>query len=1107
MLKNLLFAFLGIVFLLILAIAGGFVWLVVFDPGEVANPKNIERILAIESPVYYSGGQSKVGVFFDETHRQYIPYDKIPKNFVNSIVAAEDQDFFRHSGIDPMGIARALFANVKAGRVVQGGSTITQQTAKNLFKRKDRSLLAKLKELIYALRLEYYYPKEKILEFYVNQFFVSGNGVGLGVAAEYFFDKPAAKLDLLECAFIAGSVKRPNYYNPFIRKSEAAAAEARANSKARANYVLGQMYKLGMIDSVQYQEALNRDIPFRKGQMSYSLNTIMDLVKSALAEPEVQDALAEHGIDNVATSGARIITTVEKSLQDSALSGLRRELSRLDTRLRGYERLPLQELYQKLPQHEYRDVAVGNFVIAKIVSVDQKTPSVAVRFRLDDDVHDVQENKDDLGIIDKKGLMDLLDPLVKYHRQRWSEAQAKDFHLLLDQLHPGDLVMASVREIDPLTGEARLDLEKYPELQGAVLALKDGTIRAMAGGFTNSYYNRAVHAKRTMGSAIKPLVYSAALQLGWNSVDALDNRRNVFVYQKKAYFPRPDHESPHDEVSMSWAGVHSENLATIWLLYHLSDKLTPLQFKEVAEYLDLAPKSGESYQQYSEKIRDKYGVLVDREALLRVAFQRAVDYVHPDMLFAGDMAGFKAVGELYYGAGFSGFVEDVEDEFNADVVGKSLRKAEEARLRQRLLRRNYLRYSELRQELLALAGFADSAALLSAQGRLYHDSSRDSYAYGGEIESPSWIPMSPGQVHDLFAQMDVNERTRFVDEIRIDGRIRSATLEDIQEALVREYESLASKRPYDFEVLSQVRDFRVLVSLQYMIRFCRALGIESALEPVLSFPLGSNVISLMELAAAYEVLGSGKRIESGSQEATPELAIIDRILDVDGDTIYSPERKASSVMDQKVTLAVSDILRNVVQNGTGRYADQNVRLHSRDAAVEAKLKPLNLKVPVLGKTGTANSSRNAVFVGIVPGLHKGGLAVANGYVLACYVGFDDNQPMERSTTHISGATGALPLWTGMANSILLESDYAGQMDLADLYFSGKAEAALTVPDLGQVIVPVEISHGGLPNRISDDARRVYFSGGPSVATFIERKADGDVEPARLFYPFWKSQEK
>jgi len=157
----------------------------------------------------------------------------MPQAFVNAMVASEDTRFFSHIGFDAVGIIRAALKNLQARKVVQGGSSLTQQTAKNLFKRTDRSLQAKLKELLYALRLEYHYPKEKIFEFYANQFFVSGNGHGLGVAARYYFDKMPEELTLVECAFIAGSVKRPNFYNPFIKKTDEDEAEARRQAEFR----------------------------------------------------------------------------------------------------------------------------------------------------------------------------------------------------------------------------------------------------------------------------------------------------------------------------------------------------------------------------------------------------------------------------------------------------------------------------------------------------------------------------------------------------------------------------------------------------------------------------------------------------------------------------------------------------------------------------------------------------------------------------------------------------------------------------------------------------------------------------------------------------------
>ena len=153
-LKKLLYAIAALSGLTIIVSLCAFFWLVVFYPGEQIKQKNIEKILSMESPVFYSDGLNKIGVFFQEAHRQYIQYDEIPDAFINAIVASEDHNFFEHFGVDIPGVIRALVANIKAGKVVQGGSTITQQTAKNLFKRKDRSLRSKLTELLSALRLE-----------------------------------------------------------------------------------------------------------------------------------------------------------------------------------------------------------------------------------------------------------------------------------------------------------------------------------------------------------------------------------------------------------------------------------------------------------------------------------------------------------------------------------------------------------------------------------------------------------------------------------------------------------------------------------------------------------------------------------------------------------------------------------------------------------------------------------------------------------------------------------------------------------------------------------------------------------------------------------------
>ena len=212
----------GLVLAFLGAAAAGwsYIHFIVQNPGEHMERATILQVISQESPVFYRDGRTPLGVFFSEEHRKYVRYDGLPRHFIDALVAAEDQDFWEHPGFSSRGIARAFFANLKAGRVVEGGSTLTQQTAKNLFKRRGRTYREKLRELANALRLERLYSKEDILEFYSNQFYVNGNGRGLAIAARFFFDKELSELDLQECAFLAGVVKSPNRYNPWVAGEE-----------------------------------------------------------------------------------------------------------------------------------------------------------------------------------------------------------------------------------------------------------------------------------------------------------------------------------------------------------------------------------------------------------------------------------------------------------------------------------------------------------------------------------------------------------------------------------------------------------------------------------------------------------------------------------------------------------------------------------------------------------------------------------------------------------------------------------------------------------------------------------------------------------------------
>ncbi|MCK4839532.1 MAG: transglycosylase domain-containing protein [Desulfobulbaceae bacterium] len=1165
-----------------------FYWLVVFAPGEDIRQSSIDKILAVESPIMYSGGQDQIGVFFETSHRQYVSYDRIPRDFINSIVSSEDNKFFAHHGFDLFGVLRALVANVRAGRVVQGGSTITQQTAKNLFKRKDRSILSKLKELLFALRLEYHYPKEKILEFYANQFYVSGNGRGFGVAARYYFNKDAADLDLLECAFIAGSVKRPNYYNPFISKGESAKTLARQRSKERVKYVLGQMLKNDLLTADVYDDVVGREVPFEQGKMYFSLNTIMDMVKEAMAEPEIVDALKEHGIDNVATSGIKIITSIEKNLQAESFTALRQELSRLDVRLRGYERDVVQDEYLELTRRKNRDRGPGSFHFGRIVGIedgDQPKVWVSLSESAENPADEDSEKKGLMhlpdGYIDKKGLKNLVVPLVKYEKNRWTEVRKKDLPEFMARLSVGDLVYASVRRVEDATGEMVMDLEKYPLLQGGVLAMRDGMIKAMVGGMDNRYFNRAIAAKRSMGSVVKPLVYTAALQLGWNSIDVLNNERDVFVYQKQPYFPRPDHQSPYKGVSMSWAGVHSENIATIWLLSHLCDRLTPGQFRNVVDYLGLSQLPEESDRDYQRRIRDKYGVVVDDGAYYEAAFERAIAELEPDLIFAGRLDEYEIISKLNYGRYFNRFfsevdvdlglieedesesesesAKDVEEEEElsprekAEKEREIKKKKKEAKLRKTILKRNLLRFRKQADDLKQLRSYFHEVTverhdgLLTDETSLYLDRVTGNYIYfdkdevfgeqesGEEQELPGeqeelagdvdpedvinpvsedWEMVGRGELAALLDSFYVDQsfslffsgqplstddaqakEDEFWDSVLIDNSLAAGTVDIVSEALSREYEKLHKLDPYGAEFLYNVRDFRTMVALQYLIGLCRSIGIESDLAPVLSFPLGSNVMSLLDVARAYESLLTGVSKRYSQPGSGAGLAIIESIENLDGEVIYEPTLVETEVVAPEIRIAISDILRRVIKFGTGRYADRNVRLRSNDPQKDEQLVGLGAHVPLAGKTGTANNFMNASFAGGVPGVGANGIfSLADGYFLTSYVGFDDNKPMVRNTTHLTGASGSLPLWARVANKILLENDYASRMEVVDISFSDQIEFPLYYPDAGQVEIPVDPGQGGIAS-IGDET-------GASLITFGEKISSGRIKPTRFFKPYW-----
>jgi len=1095
-----------------IAVAAGLYWKVVADPGKEILPENIHSILGRESHVFYSDGITKLGVFFDKAHRQYVTYSEIPKNFVNALVASEDNRFFDHFGFDIVGILRATIKNVQAGRVVQGGSTLTQQTAKNLFKRSERSFEAKLKELLYALRLEYYYPKEKIFEFYANQFYVSGNGHGLGVAARYYFDKAPGELSLVECAFIAGSVKRPNYYNPFIKKTEASAATARSRATVRLKYVLTKMRGLGMISHFTLNEAMAKGIVFKKGKVGFALDYAMEQVKDAVSSNEILSALEAHNITNVATSGIRIITTIDKELQNKTLTILRNELSRLDVRLRGYEREDIQKELADLNYSGDSHLKKDAFLFGTIERKEGKGKNIKIFVQLD--------KKLGKAVIAAKGLTSLVRARVKWQKNLWSEPVAEDLDVFIESLEPGDRVWVRVLSVSE-DSLAELELEKYPQVQGGALVMKDGAIKSMAGGSENRFFNRAIQAKRTMGSAFKPLVFAAALQLGWNSMDVLKNSRNVFVYHNQPYFPRPDHHSPYAWVSMSWAGVHSENVASVWLLSHLCDQLSSLQLREVASKVGLRPKvvdgEVEPYRTYSARIRDRYGIQVNRATLREAAYRAAVENLETDFIFDGMTEEYKQLKNLRYGRNFDAFTADLDKELLEGEKTLTQYEKKELNLRKSLLKNYYLMLVSLRKEFEAyrfsVSNGEDFVAydpfeIMKKTSGLFVDNSTGKFSFqvaDGMNESLQHVENT--DLRRYLQAMDDIDRQLFWEKVQLNGSLSVGAFDKVEQQVGDEFQKMLKKLPYSIDILTHIEDFRITVGLYYLIELGRQLGIKSVLEPVLSFPLGSNVVSLLEATRMYEGLITGTVTtfeDKKDDDDNDALAIIDRIESADGDILYKPRPIRKNIIGRQTSLSVGHILENVVKFGTGRMAAKRVRLNKARRGLDPEFSDMDLPIPLLGKTGTANRYTNASFFGYLPGIdeNKTALAIKDGYSIGVYVGFDNNKSMRRKSSRISGSAGALPAWCSIVNVLLDEGELASRLDPVDLSFYGlvikrQADALVNVrvdpKQGGAVVEPVEM--------VSESARNI-----PSILTFGEKMEAGRLRPNRYYQPFWKTMD-
>jgi penicillin-binding protein 1A len=420
--------------------------------------------------------------------------EEIPDDLKRAIVAIEDADFYEHGGVDPKAIARAAAVTLRnlvsrSDRLItQGGSTLTQQLALNLFLKRERTLQRKIREALLAIDIEKRFSKDQILTLYANQIFFGHGAYGVEAAARLYFDKPAIDLTLAESALLAGMIPSANNrYNPFKRPEAAL---------ARRNKVLDRMLELGFIDEAAHDAAI--EAPLGVGLFRERISNgayFLELVRK-----DIED---RYGTDELYTGGLRVHVTMDPQLQAFAERVVRQGLIDLEMREIGF-RPPLNVVEGGLAEspETYEDRSWSQLDLQ---------PGSMVRAV----VQQVTAARAELRIADLPATLDLT-------AARWTGAGS-----LSRILEPGDLVL--VRLPDELAEEAAdpipVELLQEPEIEGALIAMDNstGAILAMVGGFDfeRSEFNRAVQSTLQCGSAFKPFVYLTAFEQGYTPADVI----------------------------------------------------------------------------------------------------------------------------------------------------------------------------------------------------------------------------------------------------------------------------------------------------------------------------------------------------------------------------------------------------------------------------------------------------------------------------------------------------------------------------------------------------------------------------------------------------------
>ncbi len=483
----------------------------------------------------YSADGVMLGQFGQE-HRIFIKTEQTPKMLINAILAAEDERFYQHSGIDYQGILRAFVSNIMSGRIKSGGSTITMQVARNFFLSSEKTYSRKFNEVMLAYKIEHSLSKNEILELYINQIYLGQRSYGFAEAALTYFGKPIDKLSIAQYAILAGLPKAPSAYNPVANPKRA---------KERQLYVLGRMRDIGSITEAQYQQALEEKIVVIKG-------TAKDATDSGayIAEMTRQSLYDKYG-DAIYTQGFRVYTTIDSKLQQAAYTSLRNGLFAFDIS-RGYRGAEAQ-------------TNIGD------ASLDSSTDQIIMS------AFDTQINYGDLlaAVVTDASNNSIKAKLANGNDLEFSGKQLDWVRKFLTSGGDKQIKRGAIIRVRKIADN--WTISQLPQVEGSLVSLnpQNGAIKALMGGFdfSKSSFNHVLQAQRQPGSGFKPFIYSAALNAGFTPETIVADAPICFPGGANGdWCPKNDDSKFLGDITFRQALTLSRNTASVRILNQITPK-------------------------------------------------------------------------------------------------------------------------------------------------------------------------------------------------------------------------------------------------------------------------------------------------------------------------------------------------------------------------------------------------------------------------------------------------------------------------------------------------------------------------------------------------------